>query len=147
MKSNKGLTLLELISTIGISSLLMIMMVTFFNVWSVNFKKDINYSNEVTSIYEALMYIDYHVNYKGEGCFIRDNKLIIPSENGVSEDYIDINGNELRVYYKNKNTSSYTYQPLLYGTKKFEITQNENVIFIKITTENGVMAEKCVGKR
>lgn len=147
MKSNKGLTLLELISTIGISSLLMIMMVTFFNVWSVNFKKDINYSKEVTSIYEALMYIDYHVNYKGEGCFIRDNKIIIPSENGALEDYININGNELRVYYKNKNTSSYTSQPLLYGTKKFEITQNENVIFIKVTTENGVMAEKCVGKR
>lgn len=147
MKSNKGLTLLELISTIGISSLLMIMMITCFNVWNVNCKKDINYSNEVTSIYEALQYIDYHVNYKGEGCFIRDNKLVIPSENGVSEDYIYINGDELRVYYKDKNTSSYTSQPLLYGTKKLEITQNGSVVFVKITMENDVMAEKCIGKR
>lgn len=145
MRKTKGVTLMELIATLSIVSIVISLVITTYGVWMKNYKDDIEYSRGITEINESLMYIDYHVNYNGKGCFEKDDKVIIPSSDGTTEDYIGLVGNELRVYYKNK-TSGYTYQPLLYGVKEFSIIENGKVLFIKIINEDGVKGEKSVGK-
>ncbi len=143
-KKAKGVTLLELIAALSISSLIITVVISSYSLWMKSYKEKIYYSSEVTGIYEALMYVDYHVNYRGEECFLRNGDIIIPTSKG--EDYISLKGDELRVFYKNKTSVGHTYQPLLYGVKEFSIVENGKVLFIKIVTNKGVSGERAIGK-
>jgi prepilin-type N-terminal cleavage/methylation domain-containing protein len=144
MKKSKGVTLLELIVALSISSLIITVVVVSYGLIMKSYKEKVYYSSEITGVYEALMYIDNHVNYSGEGCLFRDGDIIIPKS--VGADYVSLDGNELRVFYKNKAGMGHTYQPLLYGVKEFSIVENGKVLFIKIVTNKGISGERAIGK-
>lgn len=144
MKKFKGVTLLELLIALSISSLIVTVIITSYGLFIKNYKENVHYSSEITGVYEALMYIDNQVNYTGEGCFLRDEDIIIPTS--VGEDYISLDQDELRVFYKNKSTIGHTYQPLMYGVKEFSVIENGKVLFVKIITNKGVSGERAIGK-
>ena len=72
MKKFKGITLLELLIALSISSLIVTVIITSYGLFIKKYKEKVYYSSEITGVYEALMYIDNQVNYTGEGCFLRD---------------------------------------------------------------------------
>jgi len=144
MRKVKGVTILELIAALSISSLIITIIISSYSIWMKSYKERIYYSSEITGIYEALMYIENYVNYRGEGCFLKDGDVIIPTPAG--ESYISLDGNELRFFFKNKQGVGHTNQPLLYDVKEFEVTQNGKVLFIKIVTDKGISGERAIGK-
>ncbi|MEG1256328.1 prepilin-type N-terminal cleavage/methylation domain-containing protein [Clostridium sp.] len=152
MRKTKGITLVEVIATLSIFSIVISLIITTYSVWMKNYKADMEYSKGIIDINEALMYIDYHVNYNGQGCFERDDKIIIRIRSkGYKdyedyEDYISLQGNELMIYYENEDKRGYTPRALLYGVKDFSIIENDKVLFIKITNEDGIKGEKSIGK-
>lgn len=144
MKKVKGVTILELIAALSISSLIITVIISSYSIWMKSYKEREYYSSETTGIYEALMYMENYVNYRGEGCFLKDGDIIIPTS--VGESYISLEGNELRFFFKNKLGLGHTNQPLLYGVKEFKVRQNGKVLFIKIVTDKGVSGERAIGK-
>ncbi|MEG0306317.1 MAG: prepilin-type N-terminal cleavage/methylation domain-containing protein [Clostridium sp.] len=145
MRKTNGMTLVEVITTLSIFSIVMSLIITTCSVWMKNYKYDMGYSKGIVEISEALMCIDYHVNYKGTGCYRSGNKLVLTSNNGGSDDYVELDGNKLMIYYKNDG-SGYQPQPLLYGVKEFSVKENGKVVFVKIVNEDGIVGEKSIGK-
>jgi competence protein ComGF len=144
MKKVKGVTILELIAALSISSLIITVIISSYSILMKSYKEREYYASEITGIYEALMYMENYVNYRGEGCFLKDGDIIIPTS--VGESYISLDGNELRFFFKNKLGLGHTNQPLLYGVKEFKVRQNGKVLFIKIVTDKGVSGERAIGK-
>lgn len=104
------------------------------------------YNNELIAAYEALMYIDYYINYSGEEYYVKDYRLYIEGKDGKRKNYIYTSNNEIRIAYKNQNGIGYTSQPILYGVDEFNLIQNKNVIFIEIVTLSGNTVKKAVGR-
>lgn len=144
MRKAKGVTILELIAALSISSLIIIVIISSYSIWMKSYKENVYYSSEITGIYEALMYIENYVNYRGEGCFFKDGDIIIPTS--VGESYVSLDGNELRFFFKNKHGVGHTNQPLLYDVREFKVRQNGKVLFIKIVTNKGISGERAIGK-
>lgn len=144
MRKVKGVTILELIAALSISSLIITVIISSYSIWMKSYKENIYYSSEITGIYEALMYIENYVNYRGEGCFLREGDIIIPTT--VGESYVSLDENELRFFFKNKHGVGHTNQPLLYDVREFKVRQNGKVLFIKIVTDKGISGERAIGK-
>ena len=117
---------------------------------SINFSKINNetkkYNNELTAAYEALMYIDYYINYSSEKYYVKDYRIYIEGKDGERKNYVYASNNEIRIAYKNQSGLGYTSQPILYEVKGFNLIQNKNVIFIEIVMLSGNKFEKSVGR-
>ena len=151
MKKNKGISLVELILVVCINSIIMVLIATTFNLWIKEYKCRKSYNVQLTSAYEAIMYIDYYINYKSKGCRVEDNKIICNVDKKIGEEVIYLDKDELKVFYlneiqKDEGSTSYTSQPLLYGVKNFEAKKLNKVLYIKIVTEGGIEVEKTIGK-
>ncbi len=144
MRKAKGVTILELIAALSISSLIITVIISSYSIWMKSYKERVYYSSETTGIYEALMYIENYVNYRGEGCFLKEGDIIIPTS--VGESYVSLDGNELRFFFKNEHGVGHTNQPLLYDVREFKVRQNGKVLFIKIVTDKGISGERAIGK-
>lgn len=104
------------------------------------------YNNELVAVYEALMYIDYYINYSGEDYYVKDYRLYIEGKDGERKNYIYTSNNEIRIAYKNQSGIGYTSQPILYDVEELNLIQNKNVIFIEIVMLSGNKVEKAVGR-
>lgn len=141
-----GRTLMEVIITLGISVLITMMIVNIYVTSIKNYNEGQKYDSETIAMYEALIYIDYYVNYDGENYYVQDSKLYVEGKYGERKNYIFLKDNEIRVAYKNGSGNGYTSQPLMYEVSEFNLAENENVIFIEIVTIEGNRVKKAIGR-
>ncbi len=145
-RCHHGRTLMEVIVTLWISVLITMMMVNIYANSIKNYNESQKYDSETIAIYEALMYMDYYVNYNGEDYYIEDYKLYVEGKEGKRKNYIFLKDNEIRVAYQNNSGNGYTTQPLLYEVSEFNLVENEKVIFIEIVTVAGNRVKKAIGR-
>lgn len=145
MKKNKGATLVEVMVVLFVNVMLIMLITNTLNM----FKKEYsNYSSALISAHEALMFMDYYMNFVGEEFYIGDGKIYILSSSGKKCDYIALRDEEVGIFYMNKDEGrgiTYTYQPILYNVKQFSIFQNKEVLHITIITKDGLEVKKTIG--
>lgn len=137
----KGRTLLELITALSISVLITMMLVNIYVRSIKNYNETQQYDSEVTSIYEALMYIDHYINDSLD-YHVGNQKIFVTDKYGKVGNYIFLNAGNIRVAYKNGSGAL----PLLYDVSEFNLNQNGKVIFIEIVTKKGNVGKKAVGR-
>lgn len=142
IKKHKGISLLETILSLSIVAIIMVLIAVTMSFWVGRYKRHYDNVEKSTSLYEALMYIDYYYD-KTENHKIVGNKLYMTTDDG-DEDYISKWNTQLKVYYEVHNNANVRYipQPLLKGVKTFTVDKNKNVIRVKIEMEDGKSAEK-----
>lgn len=145
-RKNKGKSLIELMTALFIFVLVTLLITNIYgntmNHYFVSRKLD----NSQISLCEALMYIDYYVNFYGENHYIDKERLYIEAKDGERTNYFYLFNSELRIDYKNDRGNGYTPQPLLYGVEEFNLSENEKVIFVEIVTKGGATMRKAIGR-
>lgn len=145
-KKNKGRSLIELMSALFIFMIVTILITNIFaNTMNYYFGSR-KIDNSDIALYEALMYIDYYINFYGENHYIEQHRLYIESQNGERKNYVYLFDSELRMAYKNEVGSGYTSQPLLYEVREFNLSKNNRVTFIEIVTMGGLKMKKAIGR-
>ncbi|WP_040194853.1 hypothetical protein [Clostridium culturomicium] len=145
-RKNKGKSLIELMTALFIFVLVTLLINNIYSNTMNHYFVSRKLDNSQISLYEALMHIDYYVNFYGENHYIQDERLYVEAKNGKRQNYFYLFNSELRVAYKNESGNGYTSQPLLYGVEKFNLSENEKVIFVEIVTEGGATMRKAMGR-
>lgn len=145
-KKNKGRSLIELMSALFIFMLVTILITNIFANTMNHYFGSRKVDNSDVALYEALMYIDYYINFYGEKHYIEERRLYIEAQNGERKNYIYLFDSELRMAYKNETGSGYTSQPLLYEVREFNLSKNNRVTFIEVVTINGLKMKKAIGR-
>lgn len=145
-KKNKGRSIIELMSALLIFMLVTILITNIFANTMNHYFDSREVDNSDIALYEALMYIDYYINFYGENHYIEEERLYIEAKNGERKNYVYLFDSELRMAYKNETGSGYTSQPLLYEVKEFNLSKNNRVTFIEIVTIGGSKMKKAMGR-
>lgn len=141
-----GKSVLELISALFIFTMVTFIITAMFTNNIGHYLKNRKLDHSQIAIQEALMYIDYYINYYGENYYVEDARLYIEGKDGGRKNYIYLNGDELRVAYKNQTGTGYTSQPLLYEVEELKLFQNGRVVFMEISIKGGYKMKKSLGR-
>lgn len=148
MKDFKGITLVETLLVLYINSVIILGSVI---VCTLSINAGSAHKNKMSSVCEALMYIDYYINQCAEEFKVdKENEIELTLDNGKRKDIIKVTGGCLRIYYMNSpkadGEESYTYQAILYDVQKFFVEKKNNIVCIHIVTDDGIEVKKTIGK-
>lgn len=148
----KGVTLIELVVALSITSILLVIGLKTFSKDVFTYKKLIKVDREESYAVEALRFIegeiyDLHNNY----IKVQGNTLMIKKSNGDKNLIRAVNKDHGKVrlvitYDKVVNANKVT-NTITEDIKAFQIEEDKNLIFISIDTMEGRKYERCFGIR
>lgn len=145
-KKNQGRSLVEVMSALFISTLVTLVIVNMYANTMKYYLRAREIDNTSMTLCEAVMYIDYYINYVGEKYYIENSRLYIEGNKGERKNYIYLFDSDLRIAYKNSSNNGYTSQPILYDVQEFNLSVNKEVIFVEIITKSGEKIKKAIGR-
>lgn len=143
---HRGRSLIELMLVLFIFILTSGIIVNIYTNTMRNYFASRKVDGSEIALYEALSYMDSHLNFSGERYYIKDSRLYTEFNDGKLKNYFYLSNSDLRVAYSNDYGSSYTSQPLLYDVKEFNLSKNNKVIFVEIITLEGIKMKRAIGK-
>lgn len=145
-QKKKGQSLMELMCTLYIFAMATMVVANIFTNTMNHYFSSRKVDHSEIAVHEALMYIDYYVNFSGEAHYIKDGRLYVDFKEGKLTNYIYLKDSNLRVAYVNEGGTFYTSQALLYGIKEFNLSENGKVTFVEIVTLAGIKVKKAIGR-
>lgn len=144
LRNSKGITIIEIIISIGIISLLIASITKLFSRCYIYYVKDVKGKNDYFGVSDVFMFIDNKINdIQKKSVEVSENKLFITNYDDEEYEIYFIGGDLEISYYKSGKYKATNV--MLKNIKSFSILRAENVIFIKIITNQNKGYEKCIG--
>ncbi|OFI07579.1 hypothetical protein CLOACE_01830 [Clostridium acetireducens DSM 10703] len=139
----KGITIIELLITIGISSMLLIMIMLIFSKTINNYSINMNYRKENFYINEAFIFIESKIEFY-QDVEIVNNKIKLIKKDNETSDWIRMtkNGNIIISYDR---CSSINSNNIVKNIEEFKVSKKENIMYISIKSKKGILYERCFG--
>lgn len=135
----KGFTLIEVVVSLSLITILLSLLMLIFSYSSKNFKEEIFENRNTYYLNEALNYIEDQINKGKKNIMVRGNKIYLTYEN-ANKKIIERRREKLIIRHRGDPD---TTNNILTGIKDFIITENKNIMYVKITMKDGRKKERC----
>lgn len=137
-----GFTLIEvIISTALISIILSLVIVLFFH-FRVDFNHEILQNKNNYYMNEALMFIESQLNREMTNLEVIGNTIHLDLEDGKKK-IIEKRNSNLIIRYGTKYGMTNRNNKIITDIKDFQVTENNNLLYVKIIMEEGWEKERC----
>lgn len=147
LKIAKGITLVELIIAIGLSSIIIAMILPTFLRFNSIYNKLIISNRSYSYANEAMLFIESEINQNTLNTFVNNNKITIEKLDGTKKEIYFMrkdssSGNIVVSYYLTSSSSA--KNNILTNISDFKFITKENLIYLNIITIDGKSFERCL---
>lgn len=144
LHNSKGITIIEIIISIGIISLLIASVTKLFSRCYIYYVKDVKEKSDYFGVSDSFMFIDNKISdAKKKSVQVSENKLFITDYDDEKYEIYFTSGDLDMSYYESGKYKATNV--MLKDIKSFTVQRTGNVIFIKIITNQNKGYEKCIG--